>query len=351
MEELLSYLRIIRKWWWVIVLVFLSVVGTILIISLRQETQYQASVTLQVSAPPPQEVPLYSQFGRQALRDEIDQTRISLSEYMLEGDAPHRALERLPDIPMKGGELRDRTTTEVPEDSQLVRVQVRSADAETAALLANTLVEAGLESYGELQARSTASTRQFIQDELENVRKELRAAEAELAQFQIVNRVINLEKAIDAQYDYIKSLRMTGDLARAEGNIEKAQAIEETIIRREIDLQNLIGMMSEYNTLVEHLSQVRASHDFLLASEEEAQIKESQILALGYIQIITPALPPRRPIPVIQPNLFVLGGIASIAVGVVLVLFLEYVRISGAFQGFRRQLERSEIQTLPDEAN
>jgi uncharacterized protein involved in exopolysaccharide biosynthesis len=149
-QDLLKYFRIIRKWWWVVILLFGATVGTMLVIALLTEVQYEAAVTVQVSAPPPQQVPLYSDFGRQAVRDEIVRTRDSFSELLLEGDVPYRALEALPDMRMRGGELRDRMTIDIPENSQLMHVRVRASDSETAALLANTLVETGLERYGQL---------------------------------------------------------------------------------------------------------------------------------------------------------------------------------------------------------
>ena len=80
--EILRYLRIVRKWWWVVTLFVAATVGTLLVLAYLTEANYEATVTMYVSAPPPQEVPLYSKFGQQALRDEIEQTRISLNEFL-----------------------------------------------------------------------------------------------------------------------------------------------------------------------------------------------------------------------------------------------------------------------------
>ena len=259
MGEILGYLKIIRKWWWVVVLLFVATTGTMLAVAVLSETQYEAIVTVQVSAPPPQEVPLYSQFGRQALNDEIEQTRASFSELLLEGDAPYRALDELPDVSMRGGELRDRTTIDIPVSSQLLRIGVRAADPETAALLANTLVETGLQQYGQLLAQPTASTRKFIEQELEDVREELRTSEANLIQFQVNNKVGDLSGAINGQYDQIRSLTMQSDLARIEGNVTRAQAIEKTILEREVELQNMIGMSAEYATLTDQVERARST--------------------------------------------------------------------------------------------
>ena len=350
MGEILGYLKIIRKWWWVIVLLFVATVGTMLAVAVLSETQYEAIVTVQVSAPPPQEVPLYSQFGRQALNDEIAQTRASFSELLLEGDAPYRTLDALPDVSMRGSDLRDRITVDIPISSQLLRIGVRASDPETASLLANTLVETGLQQYGQLQAQSTVSARNFIGQELEVVREELRSAEAELIQFQVKNKVGDLEGAINGQYDLIRSLRMQSDLARIEGNVTRAQAIEKTILEREVELQNMIGMSAEYVELVDQVERARSTYNFLLDRRAEAQIKENQILESTYIQIITPARPPSRPVLAISGKLIVLGAVVSILGGVLLTFLLEYLEISGAFRGLEKLSERQEVVTLPNQA-
>ena len=348
-QDVLKYLKIVQKWWWVIALLFGATVGTMLVIAFLTERQYEATVTVQVSAPPPQEVPLYSQFGRQALRDEIEQTRASFSEFVLEGDVPYRALETLPDIKMRGGELRDRITVDIPEGSQLMHIKVRAADTETAALLANTLVDIGLKAYGQLLAQPTVNTRHFIEQELEVARAELETAEVELTQFQIDNKIGNLNGAINSQHDLIRSLRMQGDLTRAGGGVAKAQAIEEIVLEREAELQNMLGLSTEYNELVDRVERARATHDFLLGRRAEAQIKEKQILELGSIQIITPARPPQKPVAAIDSKLIVLGAVASFLAGVLLTFLLEYLEISGAFRGFQGLSERSEMVALSDD--
>lgn len=350
-REIADYFRIIRKWWWVIALLVGATVGTMLAIALLSKEQYQATVTLQVSAPAPQEVPLYSQFGREALRDEIEQTRSSLNEFLLEGDAPYQVVEVLPEISMGGSELRARTTVDLPETSQLVLVRVRASDPETAALLANTLVEVGLEQYGQLLARPTANTRQFIERELEVALEDLRAAEAEFAQFQINNQIGDLSKAVNAQYELIRALQLQGDLARAEGGIARAQAIEEIVLRREAELQNIIALSSQYTELVDRADRARDAYNFLIDRRSEARIKENQILDLGSIQIITPARPPRRPVNAIEGKLVVLGAVASILMGVLLAFLLEYLQILGVFRGFSRRLPGSEAMTVPGQAD
>jgi hypothetical protein len=265
------------------------------------------------------------------LRDEIEQTRSSLSELLVEGDVPYLAIEALPDISMKEGDLREKITVEVPENSQLMHIRVRASDPETAALLANTVVEVGLERYGQLLAQPTANTRQFIEQELEVARAELGISEDELAQFQITNRIGDLDDAINNQYSLIRSLIRERDLAWAGGDMAKAQALEEAILKREAQLQSMLGLSAEYNELHDRVKRARSTYSFLLSKRAEAQIKENQILELSSIQIITPARPPRKPVALLNPTIVALGGVVSLVVSIMLAFVLDYAQGKQAY--------------------
>lgn len=343
-----QYFKIIQKWWWVVALFFGTTIGTMLAIPLLSETKYEAIVTVQVTAPPPQEVPLYSQFGRQALDDEIQQTRNGLKEFLSEGDAPYLALEALPDIPMNGSDLRENLIVELPDNSQLMHISVNASDPESAALLANAVVELGLKRYGELRARATANTRQFIEQQLEGAREELRITEAELMQFQIDNKVGTLNRVIEKQDDLIRSLDVERDLARADGSEAKAQTLEAIIVEREAELQDTIGLSAKYNELTASVERARNTFNFLLDRRGEAQIKENQLLELGSIQIITTARPPRKPVAAIDNKIVILGVLVSLVVSVLLVFLLEYLEKSGTLPTIQKRSEQAEAIPLSD---
>jgi uncharacterized protein involved in exopolysaccharide biosynthesis len=343
MEDMLKYLKIVRRWWWVIALLFVSTVGTIAALALLGEPQYAARATMHISTPPPQETPLYSQFYKQGIREEIEYTRTGLSELILEGDVPYRAVDLVPGVQMKGSELRDMITVDLPENSQLLILKVTVADPETAALLANAVVEAGIQRYGELLASSTTNTREFVEQELEAAQEELEAAEKEVTQFQIENKVGSLNSAIDSQHNLLRALRLELDLAQANRQSDKARALKEAILEREAELQNLVGLTTRYQELGDRLDRARDTYNFLSEQRTEAQIKENQILAAGFIQVITPAQPPRRPVATFDIKLTVLGAVASVLVGVLLAFLLEYLRTSSVLNGLFAEKHDSEI--------
>ena len=323
-----KYFRIIGKWWWMVALLFLATVGSLLYITYTTEPEYESKVTMQVTAPPPQEVPLYSEFGRQALADEIYRTQTGFSELLEAGNVPNLVLKELPEIPLQPSELRDRVTVEIPRDSQLMHVSVRAAEPEMAAVLANKTVEVGLRRYGELSAQATESTRQFIEEQLEAARAEVADAEAQLIQFQIDNKVGSLDRAVDRQYDLVRSLKIERDLAWVDGNFTRADAIDKITLEREAELQNMIGLSGEYKELMDQVDRARVNLNFLLDRLTEAQIKENQILQVNSIQVITPARPSSNPVVVIDSRLIALGAVVSLLAGILLAFLFEFFEVS-----------------------
>jgi uncharacterized protein involved in exopolysaccharide biosynthesis len=170
---------------------------------------------------------------------------------------------------------------------------------------------------------------------LEIVQEDLHTAETDLIQFQITNKIGSLSNAIDNQYKLVGSLQLQGDLAKAKGDTLQAQAIDQIILEREAEFQNLVGISAEYNNLNDHVAQTRSTYEFLLNRRVEARIKESQILEVGYVQIITPAKPPQKPVTAISSKVIVLGAVVSVLAGILLTFLLEYLKISGTFRSFQ----------------
>jgi uncharacterized protein involved in exopolysaccharide biosynthesis len=349
-RDFMQYLKIVRKWWWVIGLLFVATVSTLVAMSFLAEQEYEATVTVQVSAPPPEEAPLYSQYGRDALSDEIEQARSSFRQLLENGDIAFRTLETLPDISIPSRQLRDeKMTIDTLGSAQLLDIGIRAGDPNTAALLANKLVEVGLQRYGELRAQSTANTIKFIQEQLSIAENELSQAEYELSQFQIANKIGTLNRAMDNQYSLIRSLQIESNLARVEGDLVKTKALNEIILEREVELQNMIGFSGDYVAREDRVDRARTNYNFLLDRLNQAQIKENQIREVGFIQIITPAWPPQNPVVLISDKIIILGAIASIMAGVLLTFLLEYLEISGTFRSsLPRQPQQPDIVIVPD---
>ncbi len=330
-QDLLRFLQLLGRWWWVIALALLATIAALIIAIMVAVPKYQASVTIQISAPPPQEAPLFSEFGREAVSQQIEQTRTSLAEFLQAGNVTEQVLARLPTVTMSAEELRSLIAVELPPASQSLRVRVQAASPALAALLANTVAEVGLEDYAQLLAQPTASNRQFIEQQLQLSATRLLAAEERLEEFRITHKVYDVEQAINSQSNLLNVLRQNSDLARAKNAAAEVQQMAPIIVEREQELQALIQLVPEYNTLVDQVAHIRSTGNLLQESLSEAQIKESQILSSGSMQIISAARPPERSMPVISNAVILLSLLSSLLVGILLALLLEFTdRINSA---------------------
>ena len=319
----LDFLKIIYRWKWVIFLVSLSTALALAFVAVRSEELYRASVTIQFSAPPPQENPLFSDYGREAVSLQIDQTRESFAEFVQGGDTRFRVLEVLPDVDMEPRELRDRISVEVPQDSQLVYLQVEASDPQVAADLANTTADIGLEFYAEQLAAPTIRNRSFIQQALEEAQTRLNDAQGQLEQFRRANNIASLDEEINNEYALKRALQQELDAATVDQNVERAERLRAAISAHDANLQRLVSLQSGYANLQGREQRVRETASQLAERSSEAELKESQILARGYMQPISVARAPGQPEAALSTQIIALSLVASLLAGIMLAVLLE----------------------------
>jgi uncharacterized protein involved in exopolysaccharide biosynthesis len=329
MYDLAVFLRILFKWSWLIALLVAATAVTMWVIALGADPMYRSTVTIQISAPPPQEVPLFSTVDREAISQQIERTRDNVATFLQTGDVVRRMLERLPEIDMTESELSKLITVDLPTNSQLMDVSVVAPEPEMAALLANTIAEVGQEYYAELLAEPTELARVFIEGQLERAEGELLQAEYELEAFRIQHGIYDLESAMESQNILIRELNRMADEAMAEGRADAAASYLAVLATRQAELQKLIQLVPEYNQFDTRVRQKRQDAEFLVDKRNEAFIKVNQILAMSTIRVISPARIPRNQVPVFGNAIILLSVISALAAGVMLALLLEFLEISG----------------------
>ena len=318
-----DFLKIIYRWKWVIFLVSLSTALALAVVAVRSEETYSASVTIQFSAPPPQENPLFGEYGREAASSQIDQTRESFAQFVQSGDTRFRVLEVLPDVNMGPRELRDRISVEVPQDSQLVYLEVTASDPRLAALLANTTAEVGLDGYAQRLAAPTASNRSFIEQELTDAQTRLSDAQSQLEQFRRANNVASLDEEIDKEYRLVQALELSLDEAIVNQESARADLLSAAIEERKENIQALVSLQPTYANLQEREQRTRQSASELAERSSEAEIKENQILARGYMQPIGVARAPSQAEAALSSRIIALSLVASLLAGIMLAVLLE----------------------------
>ena len=330
-----SYWSIIYKRLWLILLLFVSTVGTIIGVSYLHPATYLASVRFEVTAPPPPDVVLFSTKIDYDPDIEILRTRDSFIDVITGGTVARQVIDIL-QLSMSSEELQEnilieevqsnslQTQTPAQFTRQLLKVGVKSTDAELAADLTNTLVNTALQRYGELRAQSKTTARKFITSQLEATGQELNQAQVLLIDFQIKNTVGDLSQAIALQQELIYELRKNRDLAQAQGKLEEVANFNNLILERGVELQNLVSLELEYANLKSAVEQNQATYELLLEKGTEATLKENEIRSLGFIQVNGTVDPPSSPLPKVRMSVLSLGGVLSIIVGVMLAFIWDY---------------------------
>jgi len=323
-QDLLAYLRIIKKRLWIIILLMVVTVGTIVAVFLTAKPVYSATVRFLVTAPPSSNVSLYGEFRQPTMREEINYARANFVEVLRSGTVAWQTVDDL-GIAMRGGELLSRVTIKETEGSEFVNLTVTSDTAEEAQLLANTLVQNALRYYGAVRASSVTNSLGFISIQLEQTQREMEEAERRLLQFQIENHMGDLDSEILSVQALIRALRLERDQAEAEDSGDKVASYDRLIAEREIELQDLLLLSTEYAELKAALSRATSLYNLLLDKEAEARLKENEIQNVGFVQIVEPARKPGSPKSPFNAKVVILGAVGSLIVGVLLSFLLEYV--------------------------
>lgn len=321
-QELLTYWKVVKGRLWLIAILMVVTLGIMLSAFLLSPPVYKATASFQVTAPLPAEVSLFSEFKTPSSADQLARTRgdfiaVLQNEYVI-----NQVVAEL-DLDMEVEEFVEQMLIEPDENSSFVKVSVMAAKPELAATIANTLLDRAMHYFGELSAGSVTANKEFIQDQMEEVTRNLNDARTALLQFQIENGMGTSDSRIRSQEDLIIALKDSRDRALAEGDEAKAAAYDRIIAVREQELQELIQLAAEYEALQGNVDRIQNIYDVLLSKETEAKLKENEIISAGFIQVI-PAREPSHPLPRVNVKILLLGGIVSLVLGVMIALGLEY---------------------------
>lgn len=325
-REFIIYAQVIRRRWKPIVGLFFGTMVTLVVLYLLAPRVYLASTRLQVISPPPSAVTLYGGFKSDAFRDEIIYTQSAFSEILQSGVVVRQVIEAM-GSPLSEEDLQERTEVEV--ESDFINVTITGDGPEEAAELANGLANQALAYYGELLARSSGMSREFVSAQLELARQELDRAQADLMRFKIENKIGSLDDDISQQTSLIRTLRRSRDDAIANDDAAKAVAYESLIAQREQELQALLNLSAEYHSLQSTVSQASSTYNYLLDKEAEAKITENQIRNISFILVVEPAVPPRESTSSFSTAILALGAVLSLVLGLAIAFVWEYIEASG----------------------
>ncbi|MCD6520878.1 MAG: hypothetical protein J7M05_13250 [Anaerolineae bacterium] len=375
------YFNIIRKRFWLILLLFLVTEGVILSVTYTAKPVYRATVRLQVLPAGRSDVSLFSEYRPVSSVNEIQQAQNDFIRALKSGFV---AWKTIADLNLDIGALDLLSGLSTAIEGDFIVVTVEAEDPGQAAAIATTQVNNALEYFRNVRATPSRVLRKFISEQLEGEQKKLLEAEQALVEFKKKHNLDSLEREMASLQDLVRSLKLQREQARMDkekmaifaqayrdqqkkaekkvaeieekgeefapntlkfyrdlarqyeekaidyearrdGYAKQVEIYDQVIAEREAELRKLLDLYIQYKTLEQNLAQIQNNYNFLKAKENEARLKQLQAERLGYIQITEPARKPDAPVPSKMPQLLAVGAAVSILTGFILSFLIEFL--------------------------
>jgi capsular polysaccharide biosynthesis protein len=222
-QEFTSYLRIIARRWWLLILLPAVTAAVILALSTVVQPQYTSSVKLQILPIDPQEVSLFSKTRTTATSEQVQAVH---DEFYDAVRLPSVAWETIADLGLNisATELIDRLNTE--HQTNFITVLLEMPSPELAQQAVTTHVENAMATYRDIRAKPAEISLEFIDAQLAEEKQTLAATEQALQEFQLENEVSDLNREITAYQDLRRALQGDRDHTLVEEERNKRLAEE-----------------------------------------------------------------------------------------------------------------------------
>lgn len=336
--ELIDILKVIRRWWWLIV-GFAVITELALWLGMRSaEPTYTATVKLQISTPQREDVAAYDEYRSVSMRDEITVAINNLIDLLQNDEVHKRTANRLG---LDGKDTSYTITAKRVTDADFIKVTIEARTPDLAAKIINEHIDVAITYYGELRAKSIRAEKELFAEQLRLAEEKLLAAENALADFRTRNRIYSLTSQTATQQRLLEQLQLERDKLLLEQAIKVADGIipivtptinsvtevDKLIAQRMKELDQYTALTPQYNILEQNVEQARTEHEHLLSKYGEAELKIVAVQAANFIQVIKPGEAPTES-ESSWPKLAVLILVGSLGLGVVTAFFLEYISSS-----------------------
>ncbi|NLS77036.1 MAG: hypothetical protein GXY76_07240 [Chloroflexi bacterium] len=374
-SEFLTYLGVIRKRLWLILLLMIVTLGVIVAMAVAEPPVYRTTVRLQVVTSDPL-------FSSVTSDEELIAARNDCADALM---ATHVAWQTITQLELSIDALDLLGRISVGMEDVFITVNVDTDNPELSFKIAETHVNNALEYYRNERARPASVFRAFLRDQLKEEGQALSEENSKLLDFRVKNNILQPDSEALAVQAMIRDLQLERDrveieaikaeaaakefFAKADQAVADAaaarertadssaayfdslaqrystQAItfeasgissraavaryDEMITARRSDLQELLLLGNEYTALDTAVRRADSNYAFLLTKENEARLRESQARSVGFIDILEPARYPDQQAASKLPRLLLLGGVISLLVGIVLAFLLEFLESLG----------------------
>ncbi len=373
-----SYLAVLRKRLWLILLLFAVTMVVILVRAWRTPPAYASSTVLQVMPLESEEVTLFARQNTVSSADATAQVIFQFTNLVRSTGIAQRTLSET-GIRMTARQLLDGLAVERDPAGDIITVSATAETPEAAEQILVKQVELALQQYRESRARPAAAAGRFLATELETAERELENARAELLRFKLNTGFEYLDREIVAEQDTIRQLSAAQEQSNIEvqrleavvrelqsqrdaaeaaaatvqadspqatalqarlssldtqiaertvevaGQRQRAAASFSLLAEHQTNLASLITLTGQSQQLQDLVQEKQNSRDFLADKAREARLKQSQSENVGYLQVIQPPTTPHNQISTRTLQIALLGGGLSLVAGGLLAFLLEFI--------------------------
>ena len=373
-----SYMAVVRKRLWVILLIFAATMALILVRAWQTPPAYRSSVSVAIIPSDPAEVSLFSRTQNFTPSTDYDIAQAQFTSIVQSQAVAQRTLAET-GVKMTPGELVSSVAVARDPIGDRVNVSVTAARPDDAEQLLSKQVELAVQEFRKSRTRQADAMQKFLDSELATAERDLDVTQAELQQFKLDNGMESLDRELTAEQDMVRGLRVQQEEAEVEAQrLEALAAALETqseaaatqaatfpdksadrtywsnlardfsttaINRRveaagqrarqngaatrtaqhETNLQSLITLAEQHQKLQETLQQRQDNRDFIAGKVREVSLRQDQVDAVGYLQILGAPSTPKTQLPTRTLQIALLGAAAAVVAGIVLVFFLEFL--------------------------
>lgn len=222
-----DYLAVLRRRKWIVIEVFVLLVGTVVIGSFLQAPLYRAAAALLVETAAPsfrgyEELPIVAR-GLEMTHSATIQThkRLMTTRPVLEA-----VIQDL-DLQVSIEELRRQISVETFRDTDVIEIRVDDNDPVLATNLANAVANNYILVNQEYNRAAAESASNFLEQQLAAVKDELAQAEEQTEQYKLSKGISDLDEETHQQIEVLGKLE--GELASAEAAAQAASARSQVI--------------------------------------------------------------------------------------------------------------------------
>lgn len=338
-----DYLKILKKRYWILVAVVFIIPVSVLIFNLMQVPLYRATTSIFIDIASPSKVKSLDQFNVYEQKSTTEDQAIILNSFAL-AEQVFNSLRLMQDADFKNLEspvnkLMKMIAVSTQPKSKVLTVSVVDTEPLRASLIANTLVEVYLKRDVETRNQSLREAGQWLQDQLEDIRKKSTEAEKAVSEYSKKYKIVTGANAATEQEELLKGLRQEkADLETkiAEASRRYKDKHPQMIALRAslVDLDNRISgeaknlsvlkdKLVQYNILLKDAESYQQLYNTMLQRTKDVGVSE-KIEGSG-IRVLDKAYPPQKPFrPKTQKDV-ITSIFLSFLLGYGLILFIEYL--------------------------